>query len=109
MIPTHCCDSMGYHVKFNCTIHKDLYKCPDSILKYSDVFDEYGIIIHDGGTSSITISYCPFCGIKLPDSKRDLWYETMESISIDPWDDTIPEPYNQYGWWLTTDKGTNQT
>ncbi|WP_438824020.1 DUF6980 family protein [Bacillus sp. JJ1773] len=33
------------------------------------IFDEkhndYGLIIHDGGTSSIGISFCPWCGSKI--------------------------------------------
>lgn len=84
-------------------MHKDIFACPDAILKYSGKFDEYGIIIHDGGTSSITISYCPFCGTKLPDSKRDLWFETMESNGLDPWEDDIPTEYDQYGWWIAAE------
>ena len=31
----------------------------------------YGLIIHDGGTSAVTIQFCPWCGSKLPASKRD--------------------------------------
>jgi hypothetical protein len=37
---------------------------------YFNKFDEYGIPIHDGGTSCIIIKYCPWCGKKLPKSKR---------------------------------------
>lgn len=43
---------------------------PDVIIKYSSKFDEYGIPIYDGGTSYILIHYCPWCGTKLPKSKR---------------------------------------
>ena len=48
-----------------CDIHKDIYECPDVLISYSEYNDEYGIIVHDGGSSSIAINYCPWCGSKL--------------------------------------------
>ncbi len=47
----HCCKKMTDQINHNCQIHIDKYKCPD-----------------------ILISYCPFCGKKLPNSKDDLWF-----------------------------------
>ena len=108
MEPTHCCDSMRSHIEYRCDFHKDIYDCPDSILKFSVKYDEYGIIIHDGGTSSITILFCPFCGQKLPDSKRDLWFETLEAKGLDPWEDETPAQYNIYGWWLADESNTGK-
>jgi hypothetical protein len=32
----------------------------DTIIKYIANFDEYGIPIHDGGSSFIIIAYCPW-------------------------------------------------
>ena len=32
--------------------------------------DEYGLPIQDGGTSFIKIKHCPWCGVKLPESKK---------------------------------------
>ena len=61
---------MERNLTLNCGDHKDEYSCPDVLIDYSEKFDEYGLIIHDGGTSSVEISYCPFCGAKLPESKR---------------------------------------
>jgi len=57
-----------------CGVHTDPYECPDQVIIYSDVFDEYGLIVHDGGRSSYDISFCPFCGSQLPKSKRDQWW-----------------------------------
>jgi len=34
-------------------------------------YNEYGIRMLDGGTSIITIAYCPWCGKRLPVSRRD--------------------------------------
>ncbi len=43
----------------------------DTPIIYIKKFDEYGIKIWDGGSSSLIISFCPWCGQKLPNSKRD--------------------------------------
>ena len=42
------------------------------MLEYNERFDEYGLIIHDGGSSALLIQFCPWCGTKLPESKRNL-------------------------------------
>ena len=60
-----CCDSMKYHLNFKCNTHKDDFDCPDKIIYSSEKKKEFGIIIHDGGTSYIKIKYCPFCEKKL--------------------------------------------
>ena len=62
-------------------------------------FDEYGLIIHDGGSSYIDIKYCPWCGSKLPESKRDLWFETLENLGFeDPIEQNIPEEFQTGKW-----------
>ena len=96
----HCCKLMNYYLYYKCPIHKNPFDCPDNIITYDDVFDEYGIIIHDGGQSLIIISHCPWCGAKLPKSKHDKWCRIMEKLGIDPDIDDIPEKYTKWGWWL---------
>jgi hypothetical protein len=61
---------MNETVEYICEAHKSPFDCPDNLIYYSSKFNEYGLIIHDGGSSFIVISFCPFCGTKLPDSKR---------------------------------------
>ncbi|WP_423212808.1 DUF6980 family protein [Mycobacterium talmoniae] len=41
-------------------------------------FTEYGLLIHDGGASSLAIAYCPWCGTKLPASERGRWFSQLE-------------------------------
>ncbi len=67
----HCCLDMEEHLKFECSQHADANECPDTLVSYSQQFDEYGVIVHDGGSSSIVIKYCPWCGTTLPQSKRE--------------------------------------
>lgn len=67
----HCCETMRYHVESSCDQHPDRFDCPDAIVSYNKRFNEYGIIVHDGGSSVILMFYCPWCGTMLPASIRD--------------------------------------
>ncbi len=51
--------------KFTCETCKDEFECPDTLIYFEKEDNEFGIIIQDGGTSSIRINYCPWCGKKL--------------------------------------------
>ncbi|WP_447761874.1 DUF6980 family protein [Sphingopyxis panaciterrae] len=62
----HCCEMMRSNVENSCDAHKDRFDCPDCLIHYSGDWDRYGLIIHDGGSSTITISYCPWCNTRLP-------------------------------------------
>lgn len=62
----HCCDQMQQQLLHLCDEHTDPFECPDQLISYNAKFNEYGLIIHDGGTSSISIGYCPWCGTQLP-------------------------------------------
>ena len=39
-----------------CPVHPDRRDCPDAIIEYISKFDEYGIIVHDGGSAISKIS-----------------------------------------------------
>ena len=69
-------------VNNSCPQHPDEFDCPDNLVYYSRKFDEYGLIVHDGGTSYILIEYCPWCVTKLPTSKRDLYFDDLEKASL---------------------------
>ena len=49
-----------------CDLHSDRFECPDALVNYSERRKDYGLIIHDGGSSVISIAFCPWCGTKLP-------------------------------------------
>ena len=96
----HCCSEMSRAVEFSCELHSDKFECPDSLIHYSLRFDEYGLIIHDGGTSFCVISYCPWCGIKLAQSKRDRWFEELEALGIeDPSEENVPAQFLSDAWY----------
>ncbi|WP_441004590.1 DUF6980 family protein [Pseudocolwellia agarivorans] len=96
----HCCQDMDDSLKFECTDHSNEFECPDTLVTYNAKFDEYGLIIHDGGSSSKAIYYCSWCGSKLPDSKRDLWFDTLESLGFDePSEQNIPKEFKSGTWY----------
>lgn len=61
----YCYEDMKYHANFNCDIHKGPFECPDKLILFDKRDNEYGLIIHDGGTAVIGILFCPWCGKKL--------------------------------------------
>ncbi|MDC3416310.1 DUF6980 family protein [Aquibacillus salsiterrae] len=96
----HCCETMTRQVNYECDEHPNPYDCPEKLIHYDERFDEYGIIIHDGGESSVTIFYCPWCGSKLPDSKRELWFDVLDDLGFDnPLEQEIPTQYKTGKWY----------
>jgi hypothetical protein len=61
----HCCEQMEDRLKSDCPQHKNVFECPDTLVYYSAPSDEYGLIVHDGGSSYVVIEYCPWCGAKI--------------------------------------------
>lgn len=60
----YCCPTMGYHVEQRCSSGHDIFECGDNVIvERKD--GSFGIIIHDGGTSSYDIQFCPWCGCSL--------------------------------------------
>jgi len=68
----HCCEDMRRETEKVCEPHPDRFACPDCLIHYSPRWQEYGIIVHDGGSSSVCIRFCPWCGASLPTSLRTL-------------------------------------
>jgi hypothetical protein len=61
---------MAGEVERKCEDHPDPFDCADHIVYYSKQLGEYGIPIHDGGSSYSLINYCPWCGTKLPSPRK---------------------------------------
>ena len=64
MAKTYCCEQMRTQVTYVCEKHSDPFDCADNLIhEFND--GRFGLIIHDGGTSSMVINYCPWCGAEL--------------------------------------------
>lgn len=99
---------MRYHVSTTCSVHKDRFDCPDALIHHNQKFDEYGIIVQDGGSSVIEIRFCPWCGTELPPSKREAWHAEVARRGLDPNANDLPEDLRDDDWWRT-DTSSNPT
>ena len=91
---------MRNQAEFSCEQHASPYDCPDALVSYSPKFNEYGLIVHDGGSSSVRISHCPWCGCRLPESLRERWFEELEELGFDdPLVQDIPQKYTTDAWY----------
>jgi hypothetical protein len=57
---------MRRNAEHRCDQHPDPYDCPDNLVLYNADDHRYGLIIHEGCGSSIQITFCPWCGTRLP-------------------------------------------
>jgi hypothetical protein len=65
---TECCSSMAAELSRTCELHgNNPFDCPDRVV-YKLNNGDFGLIIHDDGSSFYIINYCPWCGDAL--SKR---------------------------------------
>ncbi|MBR0354669.1 MAG: hypothetical protein IJK35_04810 [Oscillospiraceae bacterium] len=65
-----CCETMEYWSTNHCPVHDSPFECPDWLVLFDEKSNEYGMIIHDGGQSVVTIHYCPWCGASLGPKPR---------------------------------------
>jgi hypothetical protein len=84
----HCCEDLKVNLQRQ-----------DVGIVYVPKFREYGISYLDGGSSYQLISFCPWCGQKLPISLRSAWFETLENMKLEPNDSRIPSEYLSDEWW----------
>lgn len=67
-------------------------------VKYDPRFDEYWV---RAGEARQALFYCPWCGMQLPPSQRDRWFDQLEARGIDPWGDEVPEHFRSDAWRTT--------
>jgi hypothetical protein len=97
VVVTHCCEMMTTTVNGTCGEHSEPWECPDWLVVYVPEFREYGLVVHDGGGSYVSIGYCPWCGAELPASVRDRWFDELERLGLERED---APPYLLDGSWL---------
>lgn len=85
---SHCCEQMNFH------IHEK-----EKIIYYDSVLKEYAIRVTKNAIQCI--SFCPWCGSRLPDDLRDKWFNEMEVLGIDPHREArkIPKEFKTDEWW----------
>jgi hypothetical protein len=94
-----CCEVMQRQAGHSCEQHPNPWDCPDALVIYISKFDEFGIVIHDGGAAFSKIAFCPWCGAKLPESRRDQWFDELERLRLDPDSDSLPHRFKSDEWY----------
>jgi hypothetical protein len=61
-----CCGRMRRAATLDCSKHVDPFACPHVLVITDGATGEHALIIHDQATSAIGISFCPWCGTRLP-------------------------------------------
>lgn len=85
----HCCSEMELHINNN-----------ELAIVFIPKFREYGVSYQDGGSSFQLIRYCPWCGCRLPDSIRDLWFKKIEVMGLEPDDPQMPPSFLSDEWYV---------
>jgi hypothetical protein len=85
---TFCCEQMRRAVED-----------PDVPLIYTAKFDEFGVRVLDGGSSTIALEHCPWSGDKLPPSLRDAWFKELDRLGLDPLSSDLPAEFTDERWY----------
>lgn len=99
----HCCASMAEAVEL---AGQRRFSWPPALI-WSAIWDEYRIGVADlnpaRGVEQLNtevIAFCPFCGTKLRESKRDRWHAELYGMGFhDPGEQDIPPEYEDSRWW----------
>jgi len=62
---SYCCDDMRRQLNRRCPDHPERATCPDALVGRFGRARSIGLYVHDGGSSYVTIRYCPWCGAPL--------------------------------------------
>lgn len=96
----YACVHLAYFVTAKCAEHEDPFDCPEAVVIYAPELDEYAIPVRTEKGSLIPISHCPWCGIELPQTKREEWLEELAKRGIDdPTTQEVPEEFRTDRWW----------
>jgi len=94
----HCCARMTQQVNSFWPLAADaLSGSTDQRIYWSSVFDEYGLICQPSA-EILKIEFCPFCGAKLPQPRRDKWVERLRELGWKTWGDPIPPGMLRHNW-----------
>lgn len=83
----YCCEQMKRQLEHTCGQHPDLNDCPDALVIHLKDTSEFGLRVHDGGSSFIKISHCPWCGADLLEqlSRKKLGRPALQVAGLQLW------------------------
>jgi hypothetical protein len=69
---------------------------------YDPVFDEYQLTTVAWPLGSVVLTFCPWCGQALPESKRNRWYDALDAAGTGPDDPELDQRFQGDAWWNAT-------
>ncbi len=94
----HCCVAMTEQVNLVYpSAESALLGSTDKRVYWSPAFDEYGLICQPSA-EVLVISCCPFCGSRLPLSRRDEWMAAVELTGWRTWGGPMPKEFLSNAW-----------
>ena len=51
-------------------LSEDVWDCPEAVFRCEESSDQFAIGPRAGGGDPVAISFCPICGVKLPNSRK---------------------------------------
>ena len=48
---------MKYWANYRCAEHPDPADCPDNLIRFDEQTHEYGLYVHDGGSSHVSFAF----------------------------------------------------
>ena len=77
-------------------MHASPFECWDNEFIYNEVYDEYGAISRNPEHHVTMLRFCPFCGTKLPESRRDDWEDALKAQGFDLFGDAFGAALDQH-------------
>ena len=71
----------------------------DRAVLYDLVFDEYCLAGQGMTLSAEVLTWCPWCGRRLPPSKRERWFDELAREGLGPDDPDLDERFRTDAWW----------
>ena len=94
----HCCAAMTDQANLTYPSAKSaLLGSTDKRIYWSPLFDEYGLVCQPSA-EILVIAHCPFCGARLPSSRRAQWFDRLEQTGWQTWGDPIPKEFFTEAW-----------
>ena len=84
-----CCDGMANGLRLDA-------------VTFIAKFREWGVRIPDGGSAVLVLKFCPWCGVQLPFSLRDTWFDKAEELGVSPPYENMPTEFRSELWWVNS-------
>jgi hypothetical protein len=93
----HCCDAMRTLLEVMGEPMSVI--ASDRPVVYDPVFDEYRLVWSNWTAERALIVHCPWCGVRLPSSKRARWFAELDRLGLRPDDPDLPARLKTDAWW----------